>query len=311
MPDKPLISIIIPTKDRDPIFQKTFDSAIKAIEGFNIEIIIVNDSKENKVVLKESYPNVVIIDNPKNGVASARNLGANIAKSDLLLFLDNDILISRNNIITTLELYKDNYQICYNFNWVYPVKFVGKMKRLQFGRYLDKHNFTSLRGWNKADRTVKWDFKRPFEVQMVASYYLPIYQSAFEKIGGYNENFPHSGAEDYDFSKRFIAAGYRIFIHPSSMVYHYEVDRIEIDEWLNRKVRAGETRKVAVELGYEELKITHGAFKRMIIKFGFKRRKFFKWILTNIPNNQIYDRIYFKIVNYLLMVSLYEGYTKK
>jgi GT2 family glycosyltransferase len=311
MSEKPDISIIIPTKDREAIFEKTFESAIKAIEGFNIEIIIVNDSKEHKVRLIEEHPNVTVVDNPKNGVASARNLGANIAKSNLLLFLDNDILISRNNIITTLELYKDNYQICYNFNWVYPVKFVGKMKRLQFGRYLDKHNFTSLRGWNKADRTVKWDFKRPFEVEMVASFYLPIYKSAFDKVGGFNENFPHSGAENYDFSKRFKAAGYKIFIHPSSMVYHYEIDRIEIDEWLNRKVREGETRKVAVEIGYEELRIAHGSFKRTILKFGIKRRKFFKWILSYIPNNHIYDGIYFKIVNYLLSVSLYEGYTRK
>src|ERR1035438_788899 len=163
MPDKPLISIIIPTKDREPIFEKTFESAHKAIEGFDIEIIIVNDSKEKKVKLKENYPNVTVVDNPKNGVASARNLGAHLAKSDLLLFLDNDILISRNNIITTLELYKDNYEICYNFNWVYPVQFVGKMKRLQFGRYLDANNFTSLRGWNKADRTVKWNFKVPLD----------------------------------------------------------------------------------------------------------------------------------------------------
>ena len=185
------------------------------------------------------------------------------------------------------------------------------MKRLQFGRYLDSHNFTSLRGWNKAERSVKWNFKNPFEVDMVGSYYLPIYKSVFEKIGDYNENFPHSGSEDYDFSKRFRAAGYRIFIHPSCMVYHYEIDRIEIDEWLNRKVRAGETRRVAVELGYQELAISYSSYKTAIIKFGIKRRGLFKTILNIIPNNKIYDRLYFKIVNYLLMVSLYEGYTRK
>jgi glycosyltransferase involved in cell wall biosynthesis len=311
MSEKPLISIIIPTKDREPIFEKTLDSALKAVEGYDIEIIIVNDSKEHKVQLKESYPNVIVVDNPKIGVASARNFGARIAKSDLLLFIDNDILISRNNIITTLELYKDNYKICYNFNWVYPVKFVGRMRRLQFGRYLDKNNFTSLRGWNKAERSVKWNFKKPFEVDMVGSYYLPIYKSVFETIGDYNENLPHAGSEDYDFSKRFRAAGYRIFIHPSCMVYHYEVDRIEIDEWLNSKVRAGETRRVAVELGYEELAMTFGPFKKMLIKFGINKRGFFKSILSGIPNNQIYDRLYFKIVNYMLMVSLYQGYTRK
>ena len=89
MSEKPLISIIIPTKDRETIFEKTLYSALKAVEGYDIEIIVVNDSKEHKVLLKDKYPNVIVVDNPKEGVASARNLGARIAKSDLLLFFDD------------------------------------------------------------------------------------------------------------------------------------------------------------------------------------------------------------------------------
>lgn len=307
MNTKPLLSIIIPTKDRGTIFNKTFAAAYKAIENVDAEIIIVNDSKTSTVTIDESHGRITIIDNPKQGVASARNLGAKIANSDLLLFLDDDIIIDEKNLLSTIELYKNNDNICYNPNWTYPPELDERIRKTQFGRYLIKFGFTTLQGWNPG---LIWDANKPFEVNMVASYYLPVYKSIFEKVGGYNEDFPHAGAEDHDFATRLKAFGVKAFINPSVIVFHKEEDRISLKDWLKRKERGGETRKIAFNLGHKDQLIKHNFYKSVIYYLIGKKMGFFKWILNSIPNNKSLDGIYFRFVNMLLAASLYKGFRK-
>ncbi|HNL17615.1 MAG TPA: glycosyltransferase, partial [Chitinophagales bacterium] len=68
-----MLSIIIPTKDRTEILKLTLQKAIEAIEGFEIEIIVVNDGNE----IKEKFenPKIQYFKNPKKGVTTARNYG--------------------------------------------------------------------------------------------------------------------------------------------------------------------------------------------------------------------------------------------
>ena len=58
-----MLSIIIPTKDRTEILKLTLQKAIEAIEGFEIEIIVVNDGNE----IKEKFenPKIQYFKNPK------------------------------------------------------------------------------------------------------------------------------------------------------------------------------------------------------------------------------------------------------
>src|SRR5687768_17265350 len=95
------LSIIIPTKDRVAIFYKTLKNAFQAIADIDAEIIIVNDSKTSIVEVEALYRDkVAVYNNPKSGVASARNYGAARASAGLPLFLDDDMLISQENIHT-------------------------------------------------------------------------------------------------------------------------------------------------------------------------------------------------------------------
>ena len=78
------ISVIIPTFDRGEIFDECIQSVLKSI-GSHDEIIVVNDSqKKHALQLKSTDHRIRIFDNPKNGVASARNLGAPNAKGENL-----------------------------------------------------------------------------------------------------------------------------------------------------------------------------------------------------------------------------------
>ena len=84
------IDIIIPCKNEGLGLIET----IKSIRKNNPNKIIVSDSSTDNTrdLLKENYPDVIIID---GGLPSiARNNGARISESEYILFIDADMDIS-------------------------------------------------------------------------------------------------------------------------------------------------------------------------------------------------------------------------
>jgi glycosyltransferase involved in cell wall biosynthesis len=304
-----VLSIIIPTKDRNDIFFKTLKNAYSAIADIDAEIIVINDSRTNTIEVDALYQSKVIVyRNPKRGVASARNLGAAKAKANLLLFLDDDMLISQQNIQTTLKLHQAYNNCCINLNWIYPPHLTEKIVHTQFGRYLIHYGFTSLKGWNKGEF---WSNDHLFKTSGITSQYLSMEKKIFDEMGGYSENFPHAGFEDFEFAQRLKQKDINFYIYPLSMVHHNEEDRLQVKPWLQRKKRGGETRRVAVEMGFNYIAIRYSSFKTFILSSIV----FFKSIImvgiSILPNVKLLDGVYFKLVNILLAAAIFEGYTTK
>ena len=301
------LSVIIPTKDRLSILGESVEAALKATAHLQVEIIIVNDSLKKDIGITIKNENIKCIQNQGSGVAAARNTGAKEAEGELLLFLDDDILISRENIDTTLRLCSELPLACVNLNWAYPPQLLEKIKKSKFGRYLIRIGFTTMKGWNRGN---KWDDTKLFETENVASFYLPVLKKDFIAVGGYNEKFPFAGAEDYDFSMRLKRSGFRTLIYPLSTVLHNENDRTEISAWLERKKRSAETRKVAVDLGYTELALSHSKLKMILYRtFGFTK-PLLKLMAAFIPNHRFFDPIYALCIGRLLGIYLFDGYHK-
>ncbi len=303
------ISIIIPTKNRNTILKKTVEHVCEAVKDVEAEIIIVNDSKINKVEIDKQNNNIYFFDNPGNGVSSARNFGASVAKAELLLFLDDDMLIFEENIKTVLMLHNRFPGIVFNLNSTYPPELLKQCQKLQFGRYLIRYGFTSLRGWGGGEQWKEWNDAEMFEVDTLAAFFLPISKSIFNKIGGFDERilFP---AEDYDFSVKLKNNNMGLYIYPKSIIHHNEADRIDIKSWLERKKVGGHGHKVAVKFGYNEFKKPYSCIKVVVHKLIFKVRNIMFIILNLIPNIKLLDFIYFRIVNRLLGAYIYTGYTE-
>ncbi|QHT70549.1 glycosyltransferase [Rhodocytophaga rosea] len=303
------LSIIIPTKDRGGILQKTLEHAYHAIQTHQAEIIVVNDSKTTYVEVDPLFQDKIkVINNSKSGVASARNLGASQAQAELLLFLDDDMLISAGNIQTTLQLHQQYKNCCINLNWIYPPSLTERLTDTKFGRYLIHYGFTSLKGWNRGEH---WDQTQLFAANGITSQYLSIEKTVFYTAGAYNENFPHAGFEDYEFAQRLRKAGVTFYIYPLSMVFHNEEDRLLVKAWLQRKKRGGETRQVAVKMGFKHLQIHYSRWKYILLSLLSGINGILHGMLTLIPNKTYLDFLYFRIVNILLAIAIFDGYHKK
>lgn len=301
------VSIIIPTKDRGPVFDEALQSVIRAIEGLEAEVIIINDSKTSSPNILSVYHNVRLVHNPKGGVASARNLGASLSQAEFLLFMDDDFIIPPDSIARALNIAtKDSLKI-HLFNWIYPPTLQQHLTQFQFGRYLIAHGFTSVQGWLGKE----WREDAVFELKDGASYFLPIRKSIYTEIGGYNENFPHAGAEDYDFIQRAKEKCVQFYLDKSCTLYHNEKDRLELKNWLMRKERNGETLHIAVSFGHEELALNYTRKKKIIMATLLRAKPILFWFLKLIPNARIFDKLYFSITSLLLSTYLFKGYSKK
>ncbi|MBK7653255.1 MAG: glycosyltransferase [Flammeovirgaceae bacterium] len=272
-------------------------------------MIVINDVNGEELIIPENHPvPITVVRNTKPGVASKRNLGARLAKSNLLLFLDNDILISADSINHIIKLHAETENISVNPNWIYPASLTSQLSKTAFGRFMILYNLVSFKGWYNHST---WRDGELFRSESVASFHLSISKDNFIKSGGYNENFAEAGFEDYDFPLRLKRINISFFIDTRIHVFHNEEDMITLESWLVRQQRGAFTRKEAVSLGYTELKLHYGFFK--IITFSATRvfRPVLLIILKGLAYKISFDALSFRLILLLQAQSIYRGYSHK
>lgn len=300
------LSIIIPTKERKEIFESTLSAAINATRHLDAEIIIVNDSR-TECPQVPTLKHVHLVQNPKAGVASARNYGFRMSVGDLILFLDNDIIISKASVDHVLSLHLDRKHACYNLNWEYSGETLKKIHSNPFTRFLSAFQMISFKGWYN---DASWKDNDLFASKSVASFHLSILRKDFEKTGGYNEEFPFAGFEDYDFPLRLRNAGIEFFIDSRVTVCHNETDRLDLDNWLTSQQNRAYTRKIAVRLGFQELALKFDFPKELLFRVMIKSDFFLRKVLKAWPSVQVADPVYFRLLAALQASRIYKGYNE-
>lgn len=300
-------SIIIPTFNRN----ESVNICIKSIltcELDNIEIIVVNDYKEGEVILYEKNKSTLItlVNNPKQGVASARNYGANLANSKNLIFIDDDMIVNKETILASIIFLNTTEKSTYNANWVYEKELLSQIIKTQFGRYLIQNNFTSLKGWNNS--TITWMDNSLLVANGITSQFFGIKKDDFLLVGGYNERFPFAGFEDYELNIKMKENNIVNYIDTRVLIYHNEKDRVHPKSWLQRQKRGAQTRKVAVDMGFSELKIKYNFIKKILYSLLSMLKPLLMICLKIIPNKNSFDIIYFKLINVLLGINIFDGY---
>jgi len=299
-------SLIIPTKDRLSVLHKTIRALSQVINITDIDVLIINDSDKNISLQIEDFPtNLQVYKSPGKGVATARNFGASKAATDWLVFMDDDMLVQPETFLKLIPICNSNLNICLNTNWIYPETLLNLAERNPFVRYLKKHRFNSMEGW---DKDPNWDHEKVFLVYRINSAFLLIHKNAFYKVNGYDEIFPFAGFEDHDFSERLKKSGVDMFVDPNNVIFHNEEDKIKLENWLERQRRGATTRKIALSKGYSHLSIKFSMSKKIVNKIVYASRHYLLNILNQWPQQKSLDVVYFFIVNRLLAAYSYAGY---
>ncbi|MDR0738888.1 MAG: glycosyltransferase [Oscillospiraceae bacterium] len=126
MQTKPLISIIVPIYNVENFFSKCL-SSIENQTYKNNEIILIDDGSTDasgKIAdnFKNSHMNVTVIHKKNEGLASARNLGLEIANGQYISFVDSDDFLHHRfleRLYELLEKYDADISYC-NYYFYFP-----------------------------------------------------------------------------------------------------------------------------------------------------------------------------------------------
>ncbi|MEM5779274.1 MAG: glycosyltransferase [Candidatus Aenigmatarchaeota archaeon] len=108
---KPLVSIVIPSLNEEKYIGRTLAS-IKNQSYKNCEVILVDgNSKDRTREIARRYGCKVIVEK-RRGIGLARNIGANLAKGEILLFLDADTEIEKDFLEILVKRIKEKNVVC-------------------------------------------------------------------------------------------------------------------------------------------------------------------------------------------------------
>ncbi len=114
-----LISVIVPIYNVDNYLEKCIDSIINQSYK-NLEIILIDDGSTDDCGIicdkyKKNDERIIVIHKKNEGLSSARNKGLDIAKGNLISFIDGDDYIEHNMLATlkkNMEKYESDISIC-------------------------------------------------------------------------------------------------------------------------------------------------------------------------------------------------------
>lgn len=176
---KPTISIVIPCYNSEVTLESTLESVLNQ-DFQDWEAVIVNDGSKDRteeIALKwiEKDSRFQYYSKPNEGLGKTRNFGVGKTKGNYILPLDSDNLVEKDFIQNALMVFNAN-----------PSIGVVHGNAEYFG-----------------ERTGLW-IVEPYELEkMLVHNYIDacaIYKKElWQKVGGYDENMPFQGHEDWEF----------------------------------------------------------------------------------------------------------------
>lgn len=204
----PLVSIIIVNFNGLDYLKKCLESILK-INYSNYEIIIVdNNSKDGSIkFIEKNYPKAILKKLDMNyGFAYPSNSGAKLAKGDLLLFLNNDVIVTPNflNELVKPIISNENIGICQSL-------------LLKFDNEVDSSG--DFIGKNGIPFNSKSVYSKPTEILSPRGASFIIKNRLFFSLGRFDERF-FASFEDVDLGIRTWLSGNTVLVIPKSIVFH-------------------------------------------------------------------------------------------
>jgi len=220
---RPLVSIIVPTRNQVELLRTTIDSIRNRTEYGSYEIVVADNGSTDSgalTYLASLGPPVHVHRWPHAFNYSAiNNFAVRMAKGEQLLFLNNDIEIVRPDWLTAMLEYAQ----------LPGVGAVGA--KLLYSDGTIQHAGVVLKRTGAAHHAFRWAPREVFGVPRLAD--LPRNCSAvtgacmlvprriFEEVGGFDEEL-RVVLNDIDLCLRIRERGYAVIYTPHAQLYHHE-----------------------------------------------------------------------------------------
>lgn len=235
----PFVSVIVPTyRRRLSLMRALMALGAQHYPPEQLEIVVVDDDDDPAtaaLVAAVGGSSVRYVAQAQRGAAAARNKGARIARGDLLLFVDDDILLPPNGVSAFVASFDRIGVCCLNGRWDFPDEMSAELSGTPFGRFR-----LELEDWVKRGMPMHVIDERYAEVALLTACNLLVRRDAFWGIGGFDESIPSAGYEDQEFSLRARDKGYRL-IYDRTLRCLHDDRRLSRDAFLERQRRGAMT----------------------------------------------------------------------
>jgi O-antigen biosynthesis protein len=222
----PLVSIIIPTKDRLDLIARCMESILEKTSYGNYEILVLDHESTDpptvqyfKRLLPQERVRFVQVRGEFN-YSKINNLGAKKAKGEILLFLNNDIEVVDGEWLNEMVTQTIRPEIgCVGAKLLYPnnkVQHGGVIMGLGgVAGHSHKHFHADDPGYKHRLQLVQ-------NYSAVTAACLSVRKSVFEEVGGFNEKNLKVAFNDVDLCLKVKDSGYRNLWTPFSVLIHHE-----------------------------------------------------------------------------------------
>lgn len=216
---KPLVSIIITCYNLGVYIEEALDSIKKYSNRDKYEVILVNDGStdlETNIILERVVLNdetIQYINQPNLGLAKARNNGIKQAKGKYIIPLDADNKLRPEFIEQVITIFNNNEDI----------------------------DIIHGNAQNFGNRTTIWQSKAFYFPEMLLNNYIDacagFRKKTWENLGGYDENMPIMGFEDWDLWLRMANAGCKCeYVDEIFFDYRVRDNSMLTDAWKKRNI---------------------------------------------------------------------------
>jgi glycosyltransferase involved in cell wall biosynthesis len=306
------ISIVICTYNRVNNLKECFDclASQEISNPFSWEVLLVdNNSSDHTRQFTENYAaqehfKLSYTFEAKQGLSHARNQGINVSNGAILVFIDDDIRVSKNWLQSIVDAFTT--QNCDAVGGRIHIKSLTKLPKWITP---DMYGFLGYQDFGDESRPMDGYKEFPFGGNMA------IKRAVFEKIGVFDRNMGRKGTglkkeelfkgEETDFFHRMADVGGRFYYQPEALVLHNILaHQLKPKFFLTLHNNAGllDARKDSIAYSRALLGIPLFIYPQFIRAIG----KYIKLCITKGPNSSFRQLM---TVNYFL--GLMEGYYKK
>jgi glycosyltransferase involved in cell wall biosynthesis len=198
----PDISVIIPVKNGGAVFEECL-AALRASQSARYEIIVLDDcSTDDSKAIASNY-SCHLVELPCSfGPSTARNRGAQMAKGEILFFIDADIIVRPDTIQKVSDIFQDKD----------VVATTGVLSEdIRYGNFSSRYkNF-----WMRYSYLVMPDTVSLFYTSVAA-----IRRELFLQAGGFDTAYKRPSVEDTDFGQRLEMMGGTVHLKRNLEVEH-------------------------------------------------------------------------------------------
>ena len=220
-----LISIILVTHNGSAVLRESITS-LKNLEWPNLEIIIVDNASTDDTLLlvRQSLPTAPIVSLRQNqGYGAGGNAGAQVAKGEILLFLNQDVALSSGFLegIVAIMKHDKNIGVCGGavLSWDGTTLIsIGQVFERWTGYGLDI-------GFGSSQLELKREVRDVFSPNGSA---FAVRRNVFQQIGGFSEDL-FMYFDETDLSWRAKIAGFRVVCSRNSILRHMITSRRAYD----------------------------------------------------------------------------------